>query len=412
MAAGSASPSGPASASTCARSRGSSHGSARYGGWTVRRSRSSNPASRHSSPRASSAGHGRSGLTWSGVTGLMPPKSSTPASSRARHSVRSTRFGGAWTRRCGPQHDARGGDRRQVLLQPEVVDVPHRGLGLGPEVLDDHLLHVPELARDLPQREDALRPLGEGLADAHEQTGGERDVQPPGVLQHPHPHCRILVGAAVVRLALLLEQAPRRGLEHHPHRGRHGLQPVHLRPAHHPGVEVRQESGLLEHQDRHGAHVLQRRLVARLGQPRLRLRPPVLRPVAEGEQRLLAAHRRTGSGDLQHLVGRQERSLDLAGHRHERAVVAAVAAQPGERDEHLARVRDDIRTPRIGEARIAHPAGHGHEAIEVVPASSEQRGGLRDVDALGALGSPDGACDLPRARHRPCPVILIPACVL
>ena len=47
-------------------------------------------------------GHGRSGLTWSGVSGDTPPQSSTPAPISARHSSRDTRFGGAWMRILGP----------------------------------------------------------------------------------------------------------------------------------------------------------------------------------------------------------------------------------------------------------------------------------------------------------------------
>ena len=62
------------------------------------RSRSSAVRSRS----RSSEGQGRSGLTWSGVSGETPPQSSTPASSSARHSARSTRLGGAWTRALGP----------------------------------------------------------------------------------------------------------------------------------------------------------------------------------------------------------------------------------------------------------------------------------------------------------------------
>ena len=40
------------------------------------------------------------------------------------------------------EHEPGDGDRGEVLLEPEVVGVPHRGVGLGPEVLDDDFLHV------------------------------------------------------------------------------------------------------------------------------------------------------------------------------------------------------------------------------------------------------------------------------
>ena len=102
------SPSGSASAATCAETRGSIHGSpARtYSGCTVSRSASVNPASAVTVRSRSSDGQGRSGFTWSGVTGETPPQSSTPAPSNRRHSSEpselSTRFGGAWIRIFGP----------------------------------------------------------------------------------------------------------------------------------------------------------------------------------------------------------------------------------------------------------------------------------------------------------------------
>ena len=97
-------------------------------------------------PRARSiAGQGRSGFTWSGVSGDTPPQSSMPASSsrgaasgsdevrrrlhahlRARARARGDRDRGAGTRR----RPASGAARIAVS-------------GLGPEVLDDDLLDVP-----------------------------------------------------------------------------------------------------------------------------------------------------------------------------------------------------------------------------------------------------------------------------
>ena len=144
------------------------------------------------------------------------------------------------------------------------------------------------LPGDRADREDRLRPLGEVLADADQQSGGERDRQPAGVLEHPQPDRRVLVGRAVVGLALLREQPGRGGLQHHPHRRRDRLEPVQLLPRHDAGVEVRQQAGLLEHPDRHRPHVGQRRVVALLVEPLPRLGPAVLGPVAQGEQRLQA----------------------------------------------------------------------------------------------------------------------------
>ncbi len=47
-------------------------------------------------------GHGRSGFTWSGVSGETPPQSSIPAPTISAYSA-STRFGGAWMRADGPR---------------------------------------------------------------------------------------------------------------------------------------------------------------------------------------------------------------------------------------------------------------------------------------------------------------------
>ena len=63
-------------------------------GRSVRRGASSKPAASVAARRRSSAGHGRSGLTWSAVTGETPPQSSMPAASRSP-SWSSDRLGGA-----------------------------------------------------------------------------------------------------------------------------------------------------------------------------------------------------------------------------------------------------------------------------------------------------------------------------
>ena len=51
------------------------------------------PAASVAARNRSSAGHGRSGFTWSSVTGETPPQSSMPAASSGARS--SLRFGGA-----------------------------------------------------------------------------------------------------------------------------------------------------------------------------------------------------------------------------------------------------------------------------------------------------------------------------
>ena len=290
----------------------------------------------------------------------------------------------------GPEHEAGDGDRGAVVVEVEVVGVAHRGVGLGAEVLDDHLLHRAELGRDLAQREDRLGPLGEGLADADEQAGGEGDREAAGVLEDPQPDGGVLVGGAEVGLALGLEQPARGGLEHHPHRGRDRLEPVHLLPRHDAGVEVGQQPGLLEHPHRHRADVGERGVVALRVEPLPGLGPAVLGPVAEGEQRLEAAQLGALAGDLEDLVGGEERLAALAGGLarglDERAVVAPVAAQLGDRDEHLGGVGHDARAAGGDQARVAHPGRGGGQPVEVGAGRGQQHGRLGHVEGGAPLG--------------------------
>ena len=268
-----------------------------YSGCTVSRAASSKPHSAVISRSRSSEGHGRSGLTWSGVSGETPPQSSMPASSSARHSVEVDQVRRRLDPRLRAEHEPGDRDGGAVLVEAEVVDVAHRGVGLGPEVLDDDLLHRAEGARRTRAARRSSRPARCSVSPMPTSSPVVNGIdEPAGVLEHPQPDLGVLVGRAVVRLALGLEQPPRGGLEHHPHRRRDRLEPVQLLPRHHAGVEVRQQPGLLEHPDRHRPHVGERGVVALLVEPRPGLGPAVLGPVAEGEQRLEAARARRPGG--------------------------------------------------------------------------------------------------------------------
>ena len=117
------------------------------------------------SPRAGrpGAGQGRSGLTWSGVTGDTPPQSSTPGRQQPPAArPRSDRFGGTCSRTAGAQHHPRGRHRRQVLLAAQVRRVPPspcrawRGSsGRSPPA------RARAGARSPAEREQRLRPLGD-----------------------------------------------------------------------------------------------------------------------------------------------------------------------------------------------------------------------------------------------------------
>jgi hypothetical protein len=108
--------------------------------------------------------------------------------------------------------------------------------------------------------------------------------------------------------------------------------------------------------------------------------PALLRPVAEGEQGLFATLRRSGAGDLEHLFALEERGGQPVRDGGERAVVASVAAQARQRDEHLAGVGDDTGAALGHEPRVADARGGVEELVQVRAAGSEQDGGLGDVE--------------------------------
>ena len=295
------------------------------------------------------------------------------------------------------EHQPGDGDRGGEVVEIGVRVVRHRGVRLRPEVLDDRLLHVPVRAGGGPDREQRLGPLDPRLPDPDEDAGGERDADPPGVGERPQPDGGLLVRAAVVRPALLRPQPGGRGLQHHPHAGRDGLEPRELLPAHDARVEVRQQARLLQHGDRARAHVLERGVVAAGLQPLAGRRPALLRPVAEGEQRLLAPCRGSGAGDLQHLVALEERRGQAVRHGGERAVVAAVAAQPRERHEHLAGVGDDARTAGVGQPRVADAGRGAEQLVELLAAGRQQDGRLGDVERHAVADPTQGP---PQSRRR------------
>ena len=118
----------------------------------------------------------------------------------------------------------------------------------------------------------------------------------------------------------------------------------------------------LEHQLAHLDQVVDRRLVAALGQPLAGDVPLRLGCLAEREQRLVAAGGGARDRDLEHLLGRQERRLQPLRRLRERAVLAAVAAQLRERDEHLRRERHP------GAERLVAARGGVRAAAPTAPA--------------------------------------------
>ena len=117
---------------------------------------------------------------------------------------------------------------------------------------------------------------------------------------------------------------------------------------HHAGIDVRQQAGLVEHQLAHRGQIVDRRGVAQRGERIARRRVAQLGLVAEREQRFVCSRRGcAGAGDLQHLVRATDRRARRPRRLGEGAVVADVAAELGQRDEHLARIRDQAAMAAI-----------------------------------------------------------------
>ena len=154
-----------------------------------------------------------------------------------------------------------------------------------------------------------------------------------------------------------------------------------------PRVQVREQAGLLEHADRHRPDVGQGVVVAVRVQPLPRRRPAVLRPVTEGDQGFGAAGSRPDPGDLEDLLDLQERGRQPVRDGGEGAVMAAVPAQPGERDEDLPRVGDHARAFGGLEAGVPGAARVDQESVQVLAAGVEQDRGLVHVERLAVPGA-------------------------
>ena len=177
------------------------------------------PAASVAARSTSRSGHGRSGFTWSGVTGETPPQSSIPASTSAAEVVGLGQVGGRLQVDRRVEHQPGGGDGPEELVRVAGRRAPHRGAGLGQEVLDDHLLHVPVAGVGGGDGDEGVEPLAPGLADADQDPGGERHPGAPGGLERGEATFGGLVGGAGVRTAGL-GQPGREGLDHHPLRRR------------------------------------------------------------------------------------------------------------------------------------------------------------------------------------------------
>ena len=175
-------------------------------------------------------------------------------------------------------------------------------------------------------------------------------------------------------------------LEHDPHRGRDRPQRLELGARHHAGIEVRQESRLLEHEPRAALEILEGRRAAERAQLLARHLVAQLGLVAEREERFAAARGGTGARDREHLLLGHERALAAPGRPRERAVAADVAAERRQRDEDLRRVRHEGAwcagvEPRREAPRAARSAARprGYRVTPVSPRVEPDEPGRRNI---------------------------------
>ena len=227
-----------------------------------------------------------------------------------------------------------------MIIERRLGGVDHLRIGLGAEVLDDHLLEVAVFGVQVTQSEQRLDALGARLANADQDAARRRDLQSTHPGESVEANRRLLVGRAIMRHALLA-QACARGLEHDPLRRGEGTKRCELLVVEDARISVGQEPGLGEDALHAMREVGGGCCEAELGEFDARGLVAQLGLVAERKQRLAAAGCLALLGDGDHFVRRHVRALALAGWLGEGAVVTDVAAEHRQRDEDLRRVRDD-----------------------------------------------------------------------
>ena len=250
----------------------------------------------------------------------------------------------------GAEHDA--GDRNgpQQFVEIRLRRADHLRAGLGAKILDDDFLNVAVLGVHGAQREQRLDAFQSRFADADQNPRRERHPCGAGATQRIQAHLRNLVRRTVVRHAFFAE--PRRcRFEHDAHRRRDRAQQRDLGVGHRAGVGVRQQTGLVEHRLGGGVQIFERRRIAHLRQRLARGFVAQFGFFAEREQRFFAAERFALARNLEHLLDRHVRRVDLFRGLRKRAVVAHVAAQVRQRNEYFAGVGDEFAEAAIAQLR-------------------------------------------------------------
>ena len=249
--------------------------------------------------------------------------------------------------------------------------IRHPRAAFGAERLDDHLLEMTESVMQIAQRKQIFDALAPCLADADQQPAGEGNAR-----ARPRRGWWRGGSPAACRGAEMRPAAPakplRTAFQHQSHRCGRGTQHRQVGRRHRPGIEMRQQARFFEHHCGHGAQIIERRGVTEFVECGAGTRIAQLGLVTEREQRLGAAGRLTLAYDREHVLRPHVDGLIAARRPGKRAVVAGVAAQMRERNEHLARIGDDVAV-----ALVAHAGGKLHQGSGVGFFGERQRPGVR-----------------------------------
>src|SRR6516162_11718153 len=112
---------------------------------------------------------------------------------------------------------------------------------------------------------------------------------------------------------------------------------------------MREQAGLAPYQFRHRGEIGEGSLVTEPGQCLARRGVPQFGLVAQREQRLMTSGARAGCRNRENLIGVEVSGFVATRWMGEGAIVADVAAELGQRDEDLARIRDEIAMPCVAQ---------------------------------------------------------------
>jgi len=178
------------------------------------------------------------------------------------------------------------------------------------------------------------------LADADQNARGEWHASFAGCADAREPRARMLVGRAVVGAAGFAQPLGD-GFQHQPLGHGDRAQGSHVGRRQMAWIEMRQQSRLLVHRARGLREIRKGRRMSETSELIGGRSVAQLRLIAEREQGFLASRRLTRPRDGKRFIEREIGTLILARRTGKRAVVAHVAAELGQRNKDLARIRDD-----------------------------------------------------------------------